>query len=272
MPALVAEPGMPIWLDLATTDLAAAREFYGALFDWEFEEENEGYAVAKRSGMPVAGIGQVPEGSSSVWGMLLYAPQLETVHNNAVKAGATSALDPRDLGKRGKMSVLVDPCGATVGLKKPADEQAFCAAGEPGTPVWHELMVGKNWDSALKFYHELSGWDIKQMSDTEEFRYATGEWEGNPLVGLWDTSTLEDQPSMWTLYMGVLDVDKAVEQVEVLGGTVVRSPWESEFGRMLTIQDPTGALLNLAEIPEYTPEMDEAHEPDLFAPDDSEPN
>ena len=45
MPALVAEPGMPIWLDLATTDLAAAREFYGVLFDWEFEEESEGLSL-----------------------------------------------------------------------------------------------------------------------------------------------------------------------------------------------------------------------------------
>lgn len=271
MPALVAEPGMPIWLDLATTDLKAAQEFYGPLLDWEFEEESDGYVIAKRSGMPVAGLGQIPEGANSIWGLMLYAPQLDTVHANAVKAGATSALEPRDLGKRGKMSVLVDPSGATIGLKRPADEQAFFAAGEPGTPVWHELMVGSEWDRTLEFYHELSGWDIKLMNDSDEFRYATGEWEGNPLAGMWDTSKLAEQPSMWTLYMGVLDVDAAVAKVESLGGTVVRTPWESEFGRMATLQDPTGALLNLAEVPEYEPEMDEAHEPDLFAPEDFQP-
>ena len=271
MPALVAEPGMPIWLDLATTDLQTAQDFYGPLFGWEFVEESEGYLTAKRSGMPVAGIGKIPETSSPIWGLMLYAPQLETVHKNAVKAGAESALEPRDLGPRGKMSVLVDPSGATIGLKRPSDEQAFFAAGEPGTPVWHELMVGKNWDATLEFYHQLSGWDIKLMNDTDEFRYATGEWEANPLAGMWNTAGLEGQPSMWTLYMGVLNVDEAVAQVESLGGTVVRTPWVSEFGRMATIQDPTGALLNLAEVEEYTPEMDEAHEPDLFAPEDFQP-
>lgn len=271
MPALVAEPGMPIWLDLATTNLQAAQDFYGPLLGWEFQQGSDNYVVAKRSGMPVAGLAQVPEDAHSTWGMLLYAPQLETVHANAVKAGATSVLEPRDVGDRGMMSVLVDPSGAAVGLKRPVDEQAFFAAGEPGTPVWHELLVGKNWEETCKFYHELTGWDIKLMSGSEDFRYATAEWEGNPLAGLWDTSTMEEKPSLWTLYMGVLSVDDAVAQVEKLGGTVVRTPWESEFGRMATIQDPTGGLLNLAEIEEYTPEMDEAHEPDLFAPEDFQP-
>lgn len=268
MPALIAEPGMPIWLDLATTDLAAAKAFYGPLFEWEFDADDEGYAIAKKSGMPVAGIGQIPAENASTWGVLLYAPDLETVHANAVKAGASSVLEPRDLGQRGKMSVLVDPSGATIGLKKPADEQAFFAAGEPGTPVWHELLVGKQWAETLEFYHELSGWDIKSMADTDEFRYATGEWQGNPLVGMWDTSGLQEQPSMWSLYMGVGNVDAALQQVTALGGSVVREAWDSEFGRMATIADPTDAMLNIAEVAEYTPEMDEAHEPDLFAPED----
>lgn len=285
MPALVAEPGMPIWLDLATTDIAAAQDFYGPLFDWEFEVPADGadgtgadsdgagnYVIAKRSGMPVAGFGQIPaEGNTSVWGLMIYAPQLETVHKNAVKAGATSVLEPRNLGNRGDMSVLIDPAGATIGLKSPADEQAFFAAGEPGTPVWHELMIGKNFAETTKFYHELCGWDIKEMSNTEDFHYATAEWEGNPLAGLWDTANLPDSPSMWTLYMGVRNVDEALKLVEAHGGTIVRPAFDSEFGRMATIQDPTGAVLNLTEVEEYTSEMDEVHEPDLFAPDDYKP-
>ncbi len=30
-------PGVPSWVDLATTDPAAARDFYGQLFGWEFD-------------------------------------------------------------------------------------------------------------------------------------------------------------------------------------------------------------------------------------------
>ena len=32
------EHGVPNWVDLATTDVDAARAFYAGLFGWEFEE------------------------------------------------------------------------------------------------------------------------------------------------------------------------------------------------------------------------------------------
>ena len=146
------------------------------------------------------------------------------------------------------------------------------AAGEPGTPVWFELMVAQNWDTTLEFYHELAGWDIKAMGESagegagaEEFRYATGEFDGAAVVGLWDTSKLE-VPGMWTVYLGVADVDAAIANTPELGGKVIRPVWESEFGRMATIEDPTGALVNLCEIEEFVPDED-AHEPDLLAPE-----
>ncbi len=32
-----APSGAPIWIDLATSDVARAQEFYGAVFGWTFE-------------------------------------------------------------------------------------------------------------------------------------------------------------------------------------------------------------------------------------------
>lgn len=264
MPAMIAQPGMPVWLDLASTDAAKSEKFYGELLGWEFESLADGYSVAKKQGMPVAGIAQIPEGNQSVWGVLLYTPDVKQAHDKAVQAGAKSVLEPQDLGERGDMAVLIDPSGATIGLRNPADEHALIAAGEPGTPVWFELMVAQNWETTLEFYHELAGWDIK-AAGTDDFRYATGEFDGAAVVGLWDTSALE-VPGMWTVYLGVVNVDDAVANTPELGGKVVRPAWESEFGRMATIEDPTGALVNLCEIEEFVPDED-AHEPDLLAPE-----
>lgn len=273
MPALVAEPGMPIWIDLATTDLEKAKSFYTELLGWEFDNPcGDGYLVAKKEGMPVAGLGEVPEDKSSLWGLLLYAPDIDHVHEEAVNAGATSILSPRDVGRRGRMSVIVDPSGATVGLKQPAGDEPFFAAGEPGTPVWHELLVGEQFDATMKFYHDLAGWDIRQHSDTDKFRYATGEYNGEPLCGMWDTSELDENPSMWTLYLGCADVDAAAKKVKKFGGKLVRAPWNSELGRLCTLVDPTGALVNLCEIAEPTPEsLEDIHEPDIMAPDAPQP-
>ena len=108
MPAMIAQPGMPLWLDLASTDAAAARKFYGELLGWEFEHPTEGYSVAKKQGMPVAGIAQIPEGNQSLWGMLLYTPDVQQAHDKAVEAGARSVLEPKDLGERGEMAILID--------------------------------------------------------------------------------------------------------------------------------------------------------------------
>ena len=83
MPAMIAQPGMPVWLDLASTDAAKSEKFYGELLGWEFESLADGYSVAKKQGMPVAGIAQIPEGNQSVWGVLLYTPAVSYTHLRA---------------------------------------------------------------------------------------------------------------------------------------------------------------------------------------------
>ncbi|KAB1502708.1 VOC family protein [Corynebacterium sp. 320] len=306
MPALIAQPGMPIWVDLATTDLDAAKAFYAGVLGWEFQQVSPMYALAKKDGMSVAGVAQVPKDNVSLWGMMLYTPNVADAHAKALEAGATSVLEPQDIKDGSSMAMIVDPCGATVGLKRPADEIALFAAGEPSTPVWHELLVGAEWDKTLEFYHTLAGWDIRAMgggsngdagaSDSDadaSSRYAVGEYDGAALVGMWDTSRMltpdtlntdatsaagvpeatdASTVSMWTLYMGVGNLSEAIGKALELGGTLVREPWLSEFGRMATIQDAQGALLNLCEVEEYVPSEDEVHEPDLFAPEDFRAN
>ncbi len=272
MPAIIAQPGMPLWIDLASQNLAESLAFYQALLGWEIEKLTDEYALAKKDGMPVAGLAQVPSGNVTTWSMSLYTPDVQDAHDKAVQAGAISILPPTGM-ERADMAIIQDPCGAVVGLKRPADEVALFAAGEPGTPVWHELMVGREWEATAKFYHELAGWDVRAHASEDEFRYAIGEFEGAPLVGMWDTADSRDENapagvSAWTLYMGVGDVDEALRRTVEAGGQVVRPAFDSEFGRVASILDNQGALLNLCQVEEYVPSEDEVHEPDLFAPED----
>ncbi|HEY9265122.1 MAG TPA: VOC family protein, partial [Mycobacterium sp.] len=51
--------GAPIWIDLGTSDVARAQEFYGAVFGWTFESAGPdygGYVNAFSHGRPVAGL------------------------------------------------------------------------------------------------------------------------------------------------------------------------------------------------------------------------
>ena len=52
-------PGTPNWVDLATTDTAAAKAFYGPLFDWTYDDQPTGgepYTLVSRGGQMVAGL------------------------------------------------------------------------------------------------------------------------------------------------------------------------------------------------------------------------
>ena len=51
--------GVPTWCDLSTPDPAAARDFYAALFGWEYDiggEEFGGYTIARIGQFSAAGI------------------------------------------------------------------------------------------------------------------------------------------------------------------------------------------------------------------------
>lgn len=273
MPAIIAHPGIPLWVDLATIDLAAAEKFYEGLFGWEISRVSDGYAIAKKEGMPVAGLAQVPDDNKSVWGMLLYTPDVSDAHQKAIASGAQSVLEPSRMPDGSQRAIIVDPSGATVGLKNTVDEVALFAAGEPATPVWHELAIGKEWAATLDFYHDLAGWDIRTGQEPDGLRFAVGEFEGSALVGMWDASHLAQSEgagantlSAWLMYWGVVDVKEAIARAVDLGAEVAREPWMSEFGFMATVIDPQGAIVNLCEIDEYVPGEDEVHEPDLFAP------
>ena len=55
--------GKFVWIDLVTSDITAARRFYGGMFGWVFAELGTGakaYTLAYNAGSPVAGMAQRP--------------------------------------------------------------------------------------------------------------------------------------------------------------------------------------------------------------------
>src|SRR5690242_202069 len=58
-PTNVVTQGRPVWHDLVTSDLEAAKKFYGAMFGWTFQDfqvKAGAYALASLEGKPVAGL------------------------------------------------------------------------------------------------------------------------------------------------------------------------------------------------------------------------
>src|ERR1700754_2671920 len=109
-------PGTPCWVDLMTTDVEAARTFYGDLFGWQFDigpEETGFYSSALIDDRRVAGIFSMPGDHPPVWSTYLATTDTDATAKAAEAAGATIAQAPMDVMDLGRMSVLQDPTGGT---------------------------------------------------------------------------------------------------------------------------------------------------------------
>ena len=83
MPAFQAEPGMPYWIDLTSSDVRKSSHFYSQVLGWEIEEISEGYRMARLQGLPVAGLVQRPEAENQpdTW-VTYFSPTISTMIAN----------------------------------------------------------------------------------------------------------------------------------------------------------------------------------------------
>lgn len=142
---LVAPLGAPSWIDLATSDLDRAQEFYGAVFGWSFTSPGPnygGYLNATKDGHLVAGLmsrhpdQQGPDG----WITYLHTADVDATLTAATAAGATNCGGVMPIPDKGRMALLTDPAGGFVGLWEPGGHAGFEVVGEDGAPSYHQRL------------------------------------------------------------------------------------------------------------------------------------
>lgn len=250
----VAPLGAPTWIDLATSDLARAREFYGAVFGWTFEDsgaEYGGYVTALVDGRPVAGLmandpqWNAPDG----WTTYLHTADIDATIEAVVAAGGASCSGAMDVPAKGRMAMVGDRARGMLGLWQPGGHTGFEVVGVAGTPVWHQLTT-RDYANAIDFYRSVFGWEMKVEADSPEFRYSNAIFGGEPLLGVMDGDNMlpAGTPSTWSAFLGAEDVDKTVEVITANGGTVIRAAEDTPYGRLAAVTDPTGAAFNLASL------------------------
>jgi len=100
-----------------------------------------------------------------------------------------------------------------------------------------------------QFYADLMGWKIEDIPMSETEFYTMYKLDGENAAAL---SPMHDDmknsgiPSHWNSYITVDDVDALEDKITELGGKVVMGPFDVfDNGRMIILQDPTGAMVNL---------------------------
>ena len=110
---LVNVPGAMTWADCASTDAAAAQEFYAALLGWRFEpmSEQPPYWVIYNGERTQGGMTVPPPGVPSNWFPYFGAIGLEETMQIAESTGGNPFLGPVEVPS-GRFALIQDPQGA----------------------------------------------------------------------------------------------------------------------------------------------------------------
>ena len=241
-------PGTPCWIDLATPDQDAAAEFYGGLFGWSVEEDENaeqtgGYRVATLKGQAVGGVMKLmQEGQPVAWSSYVSVEDVDATVAKAKDAGGTVMVEPMSVLDYGRMAFLLDPTGAAIGLWQPGRNIGAGLVNEPGALSWNELGT-RDVPAAKEFYGAVFGWGYEDNEMGEMGTYTGIRLGDAPIGGMVDiTGRMPDEvPANWLVYFAVEDADASVEKLKELGGSVAFGPMDSPAGRLAVVADPWGA-------------------------------
>jgi predicted enzyme related to lactoylglutathione lyase len=241
----------PAWVDLATSDAGAAREFYGKLFGWNVEVNPDpqygGYALARLGGQDAAGIGSKMDPSApTAWALYIGTDDIDALAKRVGDAGGTVIMAPFDVGDQGRMAVFQDPAGAFISGWQGTRMGGF-QTDAPNSFGWAELNA-RGVDKALPFYTQVFGWTVRTspMGDGQP-DYNELQVDGQSVAGAWEMNAMvpAEVPSFWQIYFAVDDVDAAHQKAIELGAHELNAPQDFPGGRFSIVSDPQGAGFGL---------------------------
>ena len=254
-----AKVGTFCWSETMTTDTKKTKDFYKAVFGWEFMEmpmpSGPAYTMWKVDGFERGGIYELSKEQRAHnvpphWSNYLFTDNVDKTTTKAESLGATVLAAPLDVADVGRMSVLKDITGAQFCLwqdkgKKPVKTPT--AENVPGTIGWHELMTD-NIEDAGKFYCDLFGWNIKakKMNGSSYFEFLIGK---EPVAGMVETQEdWGDMPSNWMPYLNTNNCETTCKKITKAGGKIVFPTHEvPKVGNIAVAQDSCGAYFALVQ-------------------------
>jgi predicted enzyme related to lactoylglutathione lyase len=246
--------GTPNWVDLQTTDQAAAKAFYRGVFGWTYDDQpmdaGAVYSIAKIGDGQVAAIApQSPElkaaGAPAMWNTYLAVDSVDDATAKVGPAGGTVAMEPFDVMDAGRMSFVLDPSGAPVALWQAGQHIGATLVNEPGTVTWNELITDN--PAAVSFYEQVLG-VTTTTAEMGEDKYTMFQVGGKEVGGTMPPQ-MAGVPNHWHVYFAVADTDATAAKIKQLGGSVMVEPFDTPIGKMAVVADPQGAVFSLFQAP-----------------------
>jgi len=253
------EPGTFCWVDLATTDPAGAKAFYGGLFGWEAEDMPAGeaatYTMLRLDGDYVGGLYEMEaerreQGIPPHWFSYV---SVESADEAAARAGELDGKaygDAFDVLDSGRMAIIVDPEGGALAAWEPRAHAGAGRVNDVGCLTWNELQT-RDPGTASAFYSGLFGWKTEPVEVDGKLVYTTIENAGSQNGGFMPMAEEHGEaPSFWLPYFTVASCEGAIARARELGGQLFAGPIdfpEPPPSRIAVLGDPQGAAFAVFE-------------------------
>lgn len=116
-----------VHVELNTTDLPKAKEFYGKLFDWTLEDTpmpDGMYTLIKPGNGTGGGMMKHPmPGAPSTWLAYVQVADVKASTQKARSLGANVIVEPQEIPNVGWFSIFMDPTGAALAMFQPKQPQ-----------------------------------------------------------------------------------------------------------------------------------------------------
>ena len=248
---MVGRHGHFAWYELLTTDMAAAKAFYGTVLGWAARDASTpkfAYSVFTVGEAPVCGLMDLPlegrkMGATPRWVGYVAVDDVDGTVDRLKRLGGAVYVPPTDTNI-GRISIIADPQRATFALAQGLKHDPPAEFGRPGRVSWHELLA-TDWKTAFPFYSALFGWERAEAKIGSATSYQMLSAGGHPIGGMFTKLPVAPFP-FWLYYFNVPDIAVAAKQVTTSGGRIAQGPTEVPGGGwMLRCIDPQGAMFAL---------------------------
>jgi predicted enzyme related to lactoylglutathione lyase len=264
-------PGVPCWADTQQPDPAAATDFYGGLFGWEFEDvmppdSGAHYFIGRIRGGDVAAVGSIPESAPqmALWNTYVWVDSADEAAAKVASAGGNALMPPFDVMDAGRMAVFADPEGAVFCVWQAKEHKGSKIVNEHGSVNFNGLNT-RDVEGAKSFYGSVFGWKTLALPGGAEMWTLPGYGDhleqitpgirkqvaevGGP-AGFEDVVASinpipEDQPDTpahWSVTFATDDADATAAKAKELGGKVIVPPFDAPWVKLTVLADPQGAM------------------------------
>lgn len=252
MPVIEKHPaGNFCWMELATSNQAAAKDFYTKLFAWTANDIPMGpadtYTMFQLDGLETAAAyamrpEQQAQGVPPNWMVYVAVESADEVAARAAQLGGELIAPPFDVFDVGRMAVIKDPTGAMFSIWEARKHIGSRVAGVSGTLCWADLNTPDP-QRATEFYSQLFGWKLEAAEkDPSGYLHIRN---GEHFIGGIPPATHRnpEAPAHWLAYVLSSDCDATALAAKQMGAKFHLPPMTMEgVGRFAVVSDPQGAV------------------------------